>query len=290
MRSTTKHIPEYDNPLPTKTELIPIPETAEETQEHTETDAPDNNASQDITPDPISEEEADEETEEEADEDPPITENTKHRDLLAVPSNSSLTIPPLQTNSTPNTPARQLSSDSYTSQGYNPRRQGVNDSPCFSPNGDMSVIEGNQRKGSFKSNSGPSIRQRMRDSSVYRISRSSVNISGVAQMVYNFNKQAQKKKKEIRAAKTIIILVFYYIITLLLFIVAFYHVAMMGESEKATMPYWLTFYSYIIYLNAVLNPVIHFWRNAKVRATVMKIICPNTVNEKFRRWKLRGGF
>ena len=120
--------------------------------------------------------------------------------------------------------------------------------------------------------------------------RNSMNITSVTQMVYNFNKHAHKKKKEIRAAKTILILVFYYIFTLLLFVVSFYHVAMLEESQKAHLSYWLTFYSYIIYLNAVLNPVIHFWRNARVRHTVIKIICPKKVNEKIRRWKLRGGF
>ena len=120
--------------------------------------------------------------------------------------------------------------------------------------------------------------------------RNSMNITSVTQMVYNFNKHAQKKKKEIRAAKTILILVFYYIFTLLLFVVSFYHVSMLEESEKAHLSYWLTFYSYIIYLNAVLNPVIHFWRNARVRHTVIKIICPKKINENIKRWKLRGGF
>lgn len=120
--------------------------------------------------------------------------------------------------------------------------------------------------------------------------RNSLNITSVTQMVYNFNKHAHKKKKEIRAAKTILILVFYYIFTLLLFVVSFYHVSMLEETDKPNLSYWLTFYAYIIYLNAVLNPVIHFWRNARVRHTALKLLCPKRVNEKIKRWKLRGGF
>ena len=165
------------------------------------------------------------------------------------------------------------------------RRQGTNITPS---NGDITAPPCSNTV--EQQDTVPIMRQRRQESSAHKISRSSMNISGVAQMVYNFNKQAQKKKKEIRAAKTIIILVFYYIFTLLLFIVAFYYVTMMEESEKPGLPYWLTFYSYILYLNAVLNPVIHFWRNAKVRTTVLQLICPNKVNEAVRRYKLRGGF
>ena len=108
-------------------------------------------------------------------------------------------------------------------------------------------------------------------------------------MVYNFNKNSRKKKKEIRAAKTIIILVFYYIVTLLAFVISFYWVTMLKESEKSTIPYIFTFYAYIIYCNAVFNPVIHFWRNARVRTTVLKVFCPRSVNEQIKKWKLRGG-
>ena len=169
--------------------------------------------------------------------------------------------------------------------------------PRYTPSSDY-LIDRNtdfRTSGTYVQNAALALRRRMRVSSVYKTGsngggrRNSVSISSVAQMVYNFNRHVQKKKKEIRAAKTIIILVFYYIITLLLFVVSFYYVSMSSDTERKFLPYWLTFYPYIIYINALFNPIIHFWRNARVRNTVLRIICTRRVNDTFRRWSLRGG-
>lgn len=128
-------------------------------------------------------------------------------------------------------------------------------------------------------------KRRMRASSVYKISqRSSVNMQSMAQMVYNFNKHAEKKKKEVRAAKTVLILVFYYIITLVSFMISFYYLIASAVKDRQRLPYWITFYSYVIYLNAMFNPVIHFWRNQRVRTMATKLMCPR---QGISRWPWR---
>ena len=232
----------------------------------------------------------------------------RRNNLLALPPAFSPAATPIKKNSlageksSPNfNRSRSLDLDAFDpnqmgSQPIKRRRGGflINKDDMMTPSPSPSMFgngsntpQGSVPRDSCYGNAPSSFGRRVRQSMSMR---NSLNITSVTTMVYNFNKHAAKKKKEIRAAKTILILVFYYIFTLLLFVVSFYHVSMLEESQKAHLSYWLTFYSYIIYINAVLNPVIHFWRNAKVRRTVIKIICPKKVNEKIRRWKLRGGF
>ena len=230
----------------------------------------------------------------------------RRNNLLTIPPSFSPANTPLKKSSVtgqktpPVIRTRSLDLESYeqstvaSNGGPAKRRRGgflINQDDIMTPSPVSSMFGGGtpnqESRDSCYVNTASSFTRRVRQSMSMR---NSMNITSVTQMVYNFNKHAQKKKKEIRAAKTILILVFYYIFTLLLFVISFYHVSMMDESQKEHLSYWLTFYSYIIYLNAVLNPVIHFWRNAKVRHMVIKIICPKKVNEKIRRWKLRGGF